>query len=72
MSAQFKLESENDQEKEKVLLLICLQSFAIKPLPSSRNFSSLKTVFAEGKWQRRASRLVPSGFGGTMLRGNTG
>ncbi len=36
-----------------------------------RNFSPLKFVIIEGKWQRRTSRLVPFGFGGTMPK-NTG
>jgi len=30
-----------------------------------REFSPLKSVMIEGKWQRRAGKLVPSGFGGT-------
>jgi len=36
-----------------------------------RDFSPLKLILVEGKWQRRAIRLVPFGFGGTAL-GNTG
>ncbi len=30
----------------------------------ARDFSPLKPVIIEGKWRRRTSRLVPSGFGG--------
>ncbi len=54
------------QVLKSVLVLSLLErSFA-------REFSPLKPVIIEGKWQRRTSRLVPSGFGGTMPRGNTG
>ncbi len=38
----------------------------------TRDFSSLKPLLVEGKWKRSALGLVPSGFGGTMPRGNTG
>ncbi len=31
--------------------------------PFVRDFSSLKPALFQGKWRRRASRLVPSGFG---------
>ena len=33
-----------------------------------RDFSSLKPVLVEGKWNRRARRLVPVGFAGTISR----
>jgi len=36
-----------------------------------RDFSPLKSILVEGRWQRLASRLVPFGFGGTISR-NTG
>ncbi len=86
VSVHFKLEFENNQEKGKVSALMRVQSSAIRfiynrlvalvlPLLGDffvRDFSPLKSVIIEGKWQRRASRLVPSGFGGTMPRGNTG
>ena len=36
-----------------------------------RDFSPLKSVIIEEKWQRRAKGLVPFGFGGTISR-NTG
>jgi len=113
VSVQFKLEFKNNQDKDKLLSLMCLQGFAIcfiynrlkegkleslQSEPSSceavdgrnsnshqsvwqvlkpalvlpllgkffvRDFSSLKSVMIEGKWQRQANRLVPSGFGGT-------
>ncbi|WP_448584649.1 hypothetical protein [Thermocrinis sp.] len=45
-----------------------LKSALVLPLlekSSTRDFSPLKSVIIEGKWQRRASRLVPFGFGGT-------
>jgi len=45
-----------------------LRSALVLPLLGEffvRDFSPLKSVMIEGKWQRRASRLVPSGFGGT-------
>jgi len=39
--------------------------------PFVRDFSPLKSILVEGKWQRLARRLVPFGFGGTISR-NTG
>ena len=33
-----------------------------------RDFSPLKSILVEGRWQRLARRLVPFGFGGTMSR----
>ncbi len=51
-----------------------LRSALVLPLLEksfTRDFSPLKSVIIEGKWQRRASRLVPFGFWGTMRR-NTG
>ncbi len=80
VSIQFKLEFENKQDKEKVLALMRVQSSVIRfiynrlvvlvlPLlekPFVRDFSPLKSVIIEGKWQRQASRLVPSGSGGTL------
>ncbi len=65
-SVQFKLEFENNQEREKVLALVRLQSFAIRfiynrlvalvlPLLGDffvRDFSPLKSVITEGKWRR--------------------
>ncbi len=72
-------------DRERVLSFMRVQSSAIRfmynrlvalvlPLLREffvRNFSPLKRVLIQGKWQRRASRLVPFGFGGTMPR-NTG
>ncbi len=43
-----------------------LKSALVLPLlekPFVRDFSPLKPALIQGKWQRRASRLVPSGFG---------
>ncbi len=37
----------------------------------TRDFSSLKPLLVEGEWKRLTAGLVPSGFGGTMPRGNT-
>ncbi len=37
-----------------------------------RDFSPLKAVLIQGKWQRWTSLLVPAGFAGTTRRGNTG
>jgi len=39
--------------------------------PFVRDFSPLKSILVEGRWQRLARRLVPFGFGGTISR-NTG
>ncbi len=86
VSVQFKLALENKQDGKRVLFLMRMQSPAIRfiynrlvylvlPLLGEffvMDFSPLKPVLVEGKWQRQASRLVPSGFGETMLRGNTG
>ncbi len=50
-----------------------LKSALVLPLLGEffvRDFSPLKPALFQGKWQRRASRLVPADFGG-MLR-NTG
>ncbi len=86
VSLKFKLEFENKQDRERVLSLMHVQSSAIRfiynrlvvlvlPLLGEffvRDFSPLKPALIQGKRQRRASRLVPSGFGGTMPRENTG
>ncbi len=80
VSTQFKLEFENREEKERVLSLIRVQSSAVKfiynglvalalPLLKksfTRDFSPLESVIIEGEWQRWASKLVPSGFGGIL------
>ncbi len=66
-------------DRERVLSFMRVQSSAIRfiynrlvafvlPLLESSftmDFSPLKSVIIEGKWQRQTSRLVPSGFGGT-------
>ncbi|WP_448584182.1 hypothetical protein [Thermocrinis sp.] len=86
VSVQFKLEFEDKKEREKVLSLMRLQNSAIRfiyngvvalvlPLLGkafTRDFSSLPPLLVEGKWKRSALGLVPSGFGGTMPRENTG
>ncbi len=78
-SVHFKLEFENKQDGERVLFLMRMQSPSIRfiynrlvalvlPLLEmffTRDFSSLKSVIIEGKWQRRTSRLVPFSFTGT-------
>ncbi len=65
-------------DRERVLALMRLQSSAVRfiynrlvalvlPLLGEfvvRDFSPLESVIIEGKWQRRASKLVPSNFGG--------
>ncbi len=80
VSVQFKLELKNKRDRERVLSLMRVQSSVVRfiynrmvalvlPLLGEffvRDFSPLKSVIIQGKWQRRASRLVPSGFGGTM------
>ncbi len=80
ISLQFKLEFENKQDGKRILSLMCMQSSAIRfiynrlvalvlPLLErsfTEDFSPLKPVIIEGKRQRRASELVPSGFGGTI------
>ncbi len=38
----------------------------------TRDFSFLKPLLVEGRCKRLTAGLVPSGFGGTMPRGNTG
>ncbi len=77
-SIQLKPELENKKDRNRVLSLMRLQSSVIRfiynrlvalvlPLLEEffvRDFSPLKAVLIQGKWQRRASRLVPSGFGG--------
>ena len=47
------------------LVLPLLEKFFV------RDFSPLKLILVEGRWQRLARRLVPFGFGGTISR-NTG
>ncbi len=78
VSLKFKLEFENKQDRERVLSTMRPQSSAIRfiynglealvlPLLErsfTRDFSPLKPALIQGKRQRRASRLVPSGFGG--------
>ncbi len=70
-------------DRERVLSFMRMQSSAIRfiynrvvalvlPRSFTRDFSPLKFVIIEEKWRRLASRLVPSGFGGTMPRENTG
>ncbi len=80
ISLQFKLEFENKQYGERILFLMRMQSPAIRfiynrlvalvlPLLEksfTRDFSSLKPALIQGKWQRRVSKLVPSGFGGIL------
>ncbi len=78
-SVHFKLEFENKQYGERILFLMRMQSPAIRfiynrlvalvlpllDMSFTRDFSSLKSVIIEGKWQRRASKLVPFSFTGT-------
>ncbi len=78
ISLQFKLEFENKQDRERVLSLMRTQSSVVRfiynglealvlPLLEksfTRDFSPLKPAPIQGKWQRRVSKLVPSGFGG--------
>ncbi len=65
-------------DKERILSLMRLQSSAIRVIYNklialvlplleksfTRDFSPLESVIIEGEWQRRASKLVPSNFGG--------
>jgi len=53
------------QVLRSALVLPLLEKFFV------RDFSPLKSILVEGKWQRLARRLVPFGFGGTISR-NTG
>ena len=53
------------QVLRSALVLPLLEKFFV------RDFSPLKLILVEGKWQRLARRLVPFGFGGTISR-NTG
>jgi len=76
VSLQFKLQL-NSSDIKKLLELMRKQSSAIRsayklllPLLRKffvRDFSPLKSVMIEGKWQRRTSRLVPLEVGGTSL-----
>ena len=53
------------QVLKSALVLPLLEKFFV------RDFSPLKSILVEGRWQRRASRLVPLEVGGTISR-NTG